>query len=459
VPYLNTSRVTIEFSEVIAASSHALDIIEGQAVGHAARTCIIGMRIARELALPEEAAGALFYGLLLKDLGCSSNASKVACLFGSDDRNTKCDLKTTDWTNTFASLGYVMRNVAAGGSALNKASRFLAVAAGGQRAARELVTMRCERGAEIARSLQLPELTAEAILSLDEHWDGGGHPLGLAGEQIPLIARIMGLAQTLEVFWGKGGMDGACEVAARRAGTWFDPELVKIFLSLRNDEALAQSLRSESPAAEAARLEPKSSPMVADESALDRIAEGFARVIDAKSPWTFCHSSGVAEVAVGIAQVLGMKGVRVTKLRRAALLHDIGKLGISNLILDKPGKLTAEELTQMRRHPRFTYQILSRVKAFREFAGMAAAHHERLDGRGYYLGLSGEDLTTEVRILGVADMYEALAAQRPYRKDLSREEVMTVLSREAGVGLCPGVVDALKTYIAQSNFIPCHVAA
>jgi HD-GYP domain-containing protein (c-di-GMP phosphodiesterase class II) len=456
---VGANRAQVDFSEVISALSYALDITEGQPAGHAARSCILGMRIARELGLPVADQSALFYALLLKDLGCSSNASKVCCLFGTDDRTTKRDLKTTDWTKMSDSMRYVARNVAQDGSILQKASRFVAVAARGQKAAQQLVQIRCDRGASIARSLQLPESTAQAIHSLDEHWDGSGYPDGLRGEAIPLFGRILNLAQTAEVFWHKGGVESACEVARTRSGTWFDPQLVAVLLSLESDAALASDMGHDDPASLAAALEPADRVLVADEDSLDRIAEGFSQVIDAKSPWTFCHSSGVAEVATGIGAILGMDARRLVRLRRAALLHDIGKLGVSNLILDKPGKLDANELAAMRRHPDFTLKILSRVQAFREFSEAAAAHHERLDGRGYHRGLSGNLLSLEVRILAVSDMYEALAARRPYRQDLSREEVMTILNREAGVGLCPAVVSALQSFLAHSNFVPYQVAA
>ena len=458
--YVNhSSNRAIDFSEVIAALSYALDITEGQSSGHAARSCILGMRIGRELGLRPADASALFYALLLKDLGCSSNASKVCYLFGSDDRSTKNDLATTDYRSMTGSLAYVARNVAPEGSLLTKASRFIAVAAGGKKMANELVKMRCDRGATIARKLQLPEETADAIRSLDEHWDGGGAHQGLTGEQIPLLARILGISQTVEAFYTKSGVDAACDMAAARSGTWFDPQLVKVLLSLRNDESLWSEMARDDAAAQAANLEPADLAIAADDAALDRVAEGFSMVIDAKSPWTFCHSSGVAEIAVGIGSVLGIKGERLNTLRRAALLHDIGKLGVSNLILDKPGKLDADEITQMRRHTQFTHQILQRVEAFSHFADMASAHHERLDGKGYHRGIAGGELQLEVRILAVADIYEALAAKRPYRKDLTKEEVMNVVIREAGAGLCPTVVAALQTFLAESNFIPYQVAA
>jgi HD-GYP domain-containing protein (c-di-GMP phosphodiesterase class II) len=443
--------VQIRMSEVISALSYALDLVEGQPNGHAARSCILGMRIAREIGLPAYQMSALFYALLLKDLGCSSNASKVCYLFGADDRATKCDLKTTDWTSLKESMKYV--------AIFRKASRFAAVAAGGQKVARQLVQIRCQRGANIARSLGLPEIAAQAIHNLDEHFDGSGHPDGLAGEQIPLLARILNLAQTAEVFWQKGGAAAACDVAAERCGTWFDPQLTRALTSLRDDEELWHTLGNADPAATAAALEPQGDVVIADESTLDCVAEGFAQVIDAKSPWTFCHSAGVADISTGIASILGINGRRLANLRRAALLHDIGKLGVSNLILDKPGKLDPEELAAMRKHSTFTRQILERVTVFAPFAELAASHHERLDGRGYHRGIAGGDLGLETRILAVADIYEALAAKRPYRQDLTQDDVLNIIKKESGVALCPAIVSALNTFLAQSHFTPFQVAA
>jgi HD-GYP domain-containing protein (c-di-GMP phosphodiesterase class II) len=186
---------------------------------------------------------------------------------------------------------------------------------------------------------------------------------------------------------------------------------------------------------------------------------GFSMVIDAKSPWTFCHSTGVAEIAVGVGMQLGLSMFELQQLNRAALLHDVGKLGVSNLILDKPAKLDADELAVMRKHPSFTFDILSRVDGFRNFRELAASHHERLDGKGYHRGLPAEMLPKSVRALAVADMYEALAAKRPYRQDLSSEEVMTILNRDAGTGACPEALEALKAFIAENHFVPYRLAA
>ena len=227
--------VQIKLSEVIGALSYALDITEGQPKGHAARSCMLGMRLARELRLNPAESSALFYALLLKDLGCSSNAGRICYLFGSDDRAVKQDVKTLDCTTLGGSIAYVVRNVGIDGSLLDKAKHFARVAVGGAKAQRAMIELRCDRGAKIARELEFPELTANAIRHLDEHWDGQGHPDGLEGDQIPLLSRILSLAQTAEVFIREFSLEAACVMAVERSGTWFDPELVKQFLSIKND--------------------------------------------------------------------------------------------------------------------------------------------------------------------------------------------------------------------------------
>lgn len=437
----------IRLSEVIAALSYALDLTEGQPMGHSVRSCLIGMRLASVIGLPAESRSALFYALLLKDAGCSSNAARIASLFGADDRAIKFDRKLTHWPRTSESLRHVVRTAGRDASALTRVRRVMAVSRSGAEGAKQLTELRCERGADIALSLGLPTPTAEAIRGLDEHWDGGGYYQSLEGDQIPLLARILGLAQTVEVFCASSGTASAFEMARDRRGTWFDPELVDALETTRSDEAFWVSLPAKRSASHVAALEPEDRVVMADHDALDRVAWAFATVVDAKSPWTFRHSKNVADIAVGIGEVLSLSSERLRDLNRAALLHDIGKLGVSNTILDKPDALTASEWELMRRHPEHTKVILDRVAGFRGIAGVAASHHERLDGSGYHRGLTGRELSLDARILAVADVAEALSAARPYRAALEREQVIEIMSAQAGTGLDRTAFSALQVHL------------
>jgi putative nucleotidyltransferase with HDIG domain len=234
----------------------------------------------------------------------------------------------------------------------------------------------------------------------------------------------------------------------RRKGRWFDPELVRALEAIKRDTGFWSTLGAVDGLEQVSDLEPADRVILADEGRLDGVAEAFARVVDAKSPYTARHSEGVAAIAVAIGRATGMSEEDVTTLRRAGLLHDIGKLGVSNLILDKPGKLTAEEMAEMRKHPRFTAEILERVARFRAFAGIAAAHHERLDGQGYHLGLEATDLCQLSRVLAVADICEALSAERPYRAALPRDEVLKIMSGMVGNGICGMAFEGLVASLA-----------
>jgi putative nucleotidyltransferase with HDIG domain len=428
----------IRLSRVIAGLSYALDLTEGEPPGHAVRSCVIGMQLADELGLDAGARSNLFYALLMKDAGCSANAAKMAALFGADDHEAKRTAKRSNWSRTFPAFVWSLRVVAPDGTFRARAARLRAIKEEGQ-VTRSLMLARCDRGAEIALLLGLHRDTAEAIRALDEHWDGNGQPHRLRADEIPLLGRIVCLAQTAEIFHGEGGADAACAVAAKRRGEWFDPELVDVLLRHRRDRDFWASLDR----ADVSAWEPDERAVTADDARLDRIATAFAGVIDVKSPWTYRHSDLVALLTVRIATALGADEAQVTGLRRAAMLHDIGKLAISNRILDKPGGLSKAEGAQIREHPLITARILERIDGFAHLAPLAAAHHERLDGSGYPYGLTAENLTLPMRVLAVADVFEALTSARPYRPALTAEEALATLRAQAPARLDADAVDAL----------------
>ena len=291
------------------------------------------------------------------------------------------------------------------------------------------------------------EATAGAIRGLDEHWDGHGQPYGLSGTEIPLAARILCLSQTVEVFQSSRGASAACRLAAKRRGQWFDPGLVDALAAFRHDHDFWDSLTEPDVSA----VEPPDRVLTADENRLDLVADGFAAVIDAKSPWTHHHSERVAAISTGMAKVLGFDEPAVRELRRAALLHDIGKLSISNRILDKPGPLTSPERVRFKEHPLLGERILGRVSGFGSLAAVASAHHERLDGGGYPRGLAADQLTIPMRVLAVADVYEALISERPYRRAHTPKRALEMIRADVPSRLDADAFEALITLVDESD--------
>ena len=388
---------------------------------------------------------ALFYALLLKDVGCSSTAARVSEIIGGDDLGFKGGLKRIDWNRPSEAVRHIVGSTS--GSPLERARRVAAVARSGARLGDELVGLRCDRGAQILQLLSFPDATVVAMASADEHWDGRGKPAGLRGEEISVLGRLVGLAQTAEIFFAAGGPQAAADVARRRRGTWFDPALVRLFDHVAADSAFWQQVAAPDVTAHVAAFEPPEQVVLADDDRLDLIAEAFGRVVDAKSPFTSRHSERVAETAAGIGAILGLDAAELRGLRRAGLLHDLGKLGVPNIVLDKPGKLTPEEWELMRRHPAYTAEVLAQVECLRPIAGTAASHHERLDGSGYHRGLEAPALSLPARILAVADVYDALARDRPYRAAMPAERVLAILDADAGARLDAESVAALRRLV------------
>jgi HD-GYP domain-containing protein (c-di-GMP phosphodiesterase class II) len=457
-PLASRSRPTptadVALSEVLGALSYALDLTEGQRPGHTLRTCVIGMRLGKELGLGTQDLTALYFALLLKDAGCSSNAARMAALFGTDDRAVKYGMKLVDW-HAKAALAMATWRSSGVGRGLRARTRHFLTVARTENATRDFMAVRCDRGASIALRLGFPAETAAAIRSLDEHWNGRGYAEGLSGERIPLLARIANLAQVAEAFYGNGGVDAAVGVVRARRGRWFDPTLSWMVISWRRDHRWWARLADESSLGEMVRaLEPGTRALRVDDDGLDNVARAFADIIDAKSPYTFRHSTNVARYAVGVGAELGLDAHAQRRLLRAGLLHDVGKLGVSNMVLDKTGALTPAERAEVERHPRFTWEILQRVKAFEGFARLASVHHERLDGRGYPWGIGGDELDTEARALCVADVYEALTADRPYRAGMAPADALSILRRDTPHRLCPEAVDAVEAFAARGQPMP-----
>jgi len=447
---LQTEPIGPTLAEILSALSHALDLTEGQPQGHAVRTALLATRIAREMRLPDVDQARLFYGSLLKDTGCTMNSTRIQRVFGGDELVAKRDVKYVDWSNMLKATMFGISHAEKGGTFTQRLKKILQMAKQPTGVMDEVTQVRCARGAEISRQLGFDELTAGAIASLDEHWDGKGSPYHLSGQEIPILARVLSLAQTLELFASGFDVETAYQMVRRRTGKWFDPDVASAALSFERDTSFwgehAGLKISPNPT-----LESPSHAHAATDADIDQVCNAFASIVDAKSHFTAAHSTRVTRYSVLLGEYMGLDEDRLNTLRRAALLHDIGKMGVSNAILDKPAKLTDEEWKKMRDHPRYSYEILSHIRGFDRIAAIAGAHHERLDGKGYWRGLTAAELDLDMRIVATADVYDAVSAERPYRGALEPEHVFAILQEAAGPSLDPACVAALKELHARDT--------
>ena len=429
--------------ELLGALSYALDMTEGQPPGHCLRCTLIAQQVGRALGLATAQLRELYYATLLKDTGCSSNAARVCQLFLCDDLRFKRNVKLVH-PNLGSMLRFVLGHAGAQASGLGaRLGALVNIVQNGGEIARELVETRCSRGAEIARQLRFPDAVAEGIAGLDEAWDGSGHPEGLAGESIPLYSRIAMLAQVVDVFHGSVGPIATREQVARRSGGLLDPALCDLFATLARDPAFWEGLAADDLELRVLALEPARQLQPVDDDYLDDIAAAFGQIVDAKSPFTAGHSARVAHIAERVSLALGFDAEQRRWLRRGALLHDVGKLGVSNAILDKPARLTTEERQAVERHAAYTEQILGRISSFGALARVAGAHHEKLDGSGYPRGLDARHIRLETRIITVADIFDALTADRPYRAAMPTEEALALMREGVGTALDPDCFEAL----------------
>lgn len=445
---MTSPPLQLKLSELIAALSHALDITEGQPEGHCVRCCWIGMHIGRRIGLPDPRLWELYYTLLLKDLGCSSNAARICALYLTDDLQFKRDYKTVG-DRLPQVLRFVLSHTGLKAGLAERFRSVLTIVRKGGEIAQELIVTRCSRGAEIARLLRFPDAVAAGIYSLDEHYNGQGKPAGLAGEAIPLNARIALLAQVVDVFHTADGAAAALAEVRERSGHWFDPALVRAFEAVAADPEFWAGLASPALDAAVLALEPASHVVPLDDDYLDDIAAAFGQVVDSKSPYTSGHSMRVALYTDLIGERLGLAPERRRWLRRGALLHDVGKLGVSNSVLDKPGKLDDEEWAAVKLHATYTETILSRIDAFAELARVSAAHHERLDGGGYPRGLKADDISLETRIITTADIFDAITAERPYRGAIPVPRTLEMMAEHVGTAIDARCFEALKAALAR----------
>ncbi len=246
-----------------------------------------------------------------------------------------------------------------------------------------------------------------------------------------------------------------CSGISQHSGTYFAPHLVEAFLQASRTEAFWLHLEPRSVQSYLADQLQQAHPFTATMDELRFLARIFAHIVDAKSPFTAAHSLGVSRLSRFLAQKLGLDAEQCDKIEIAGLLHDLGKLRVPDEILDKPAQLDREERFSINTHTFETYQILRNIRGFEEIACWAAYHHEEPDGSGYPFHLSLAAMPLEARIIRVADIFQAMAQDRPYRKGLPADGVIAFVEGLAAVGR----VDAKIVAIARTSLGEAMAAA
>jgi HD-GYP domain-containing protein (c-di-GMP phosphodiesterase class II) len=431
----------VRLAELLALLSLGADLGMGQPMEHAMRQCLVAMRLGERLGLDEDERASLYYASLIAWVGCHVDAYEQAKWFG-DDLALKGDSRLQDMTG-IAPLKFMVSHLGAGKPAMERARIGATFMVRGRRDAEDMLANHWYAADGLAEQLGLDQRVRATLSQTFERWDGKGLPNGTKGEEILPAARIVNLADVLVVFHRIAGADGALAVARERSGTQFAPNVVDV--AAAEDAALFDGLESVGSWDAVIAAEPGlGRPLSEDE--LDAALEAIADFIDVKSPFTLGHSRGVADLAAGAADELSLGSEVAAHVRRAALVHDIGRLGVSNAVWDKAGELSAVEVERVRLHPYLTDRMLAASPRLAALGTTAVQHHERLDGSGYPRGLHRDALTPSGRLLAAADAYRAKLEPRPHRPAYPPEEAAGWMRDEVRAGRLDGdVVDGVLT--------------
>jgi HD-GYP domain-containing protein (c-di-GMP phosphodiesterase class II) len=434
-----SGRAQVRLAELVAALSLGIDLGFGQPMEHVLRQCLISLRLAERIGLDQEARAVVYYTALLVNVGCHTDAHEQARWFGDDIalKSGKYDHEPTSPRAAAAA----MRRLGSGYPPLHRFRVGLEFALSGRKEVDDMMAHHAAIARSLGDELGLPVEVGEALGAAYEQWDGRGWPGGLEGEAVPLAARLAQLGEYLEVAHRVGGVEAVKALARKRGGKQFDPALAALVCA--EADMLLSDLDSVGTWDAVIDAEPALA-VVLSGGQFDAALLAIADFVDLKSPYTLGHARAVADLACEAATRLGLPDEALRTLRRAGLVHDLGRLGISNSIWDKPGPLGAGELERVRMHPYLTERMLHQSEALAPLGAIAVQHRERLDGSGYPRGLAGAAISQPARILGAADAYQAMREPRPYRPPRSADEAAAELRADVRGGrLDPEAVEAV----------------
>ena len=420
----------LRLADLLGGLSIVADMGFGLPPETAMRACVIGTGLARKLELPEQDVADTFYATLLLHIGCTALAHETAVVLG-DDLTVNRAVARTNFADPRDLFRTMIPEATRGMPNLLRARAAAFIVLRGKKFGERVDTGSCEVARATARRIGLGDGVQRALHEVHEWWNGGGAPRGLRGEEIALPARIARLATDAVLFNDLGGRELATDALAQRSGGMLDPSCVEVFRA--NDFELLAEAVDHDPRERILEVEPE--PVIEKSSdELRDLARAFGDLADLKTPFMHGHSQGVAMLARAAAETLRLGQTKAAQLEVAAFLHDLGRVGISNAVWQKPGPLTAAEWEQVRMHPYHSERILGASRALEPIARIAGMHHERLDGSGYHRGCRGRDIPATCRILAAADVFHAMRQTRPHRGALTAEQAGQELARASREG-------------------------
>ena len=450
----------LRLADLIATLSQVTDLAAATDLGMAqppeaaVRSCLLATGLARRMNIDERDVSDIYYTTLLWHAGCTAYAHETASLLGGDDIAIRAGGATVDFTSRREALRFFLLELDKDARPLERARTVYAAVRMGPSFNTAMARSNCEAAVHIADRLDMGTPVRRGLGQIYERWDGKGNPHKLARDDIALPARFAHLANQAEIFHRLGGADLAIETTRDRSAAGLDPSITDAFL--RHGRELLAEIDAADAMVAVIDAEPRPHHYVPD-AHLDEVARAFADMVDLKSPFTHGHSTGVSRLASEAARACGLPEAEVVNIRRAGLLHDLGRVGIPNGILDKAGLLTSSEWERVRLHPYHSERILSRSPVLEALASLVGMHHERLDGSGYYRQCPATMIPLSARVLAAANMYQAMTQQRPYRPAHSPDSAATLLIAEAEQGrLAPEAAEAVLRVTGHTGVRPKH---
>jgi len=429
-PESSAVRDQVRTAEVVASLCLATDLGMGFPFEHGLHSTLCAVRLAERLGVNAETASQVYYGCLLSYSGCTVDADIVSETF--PDGALLRHFTPVMFGTPAQSLIGIMRALANPASppparAIQVAGRLPKAVRGHQRHVAAL----CEVAQMLSERLGMARPVRAMFAHLTERWDGKGAPAGLEGEEILLALRIVHVARDAAFQHLLGGAEYAARIIRERAGGAFDPSIAALLADEAADILAPDDVGSAWDETMAAEPAPR---LLLEAKAIDEALAAMGDFADLASPYLVGHSAGVAELATAAAQRCGFQANDVVAIRRAALVHDVGRVAVSARIWQKAAPLTPDEWEHVRLHAYHCERILRRSPFLAALAPTATFHHERLDGAGYHRGATAAGLTPAARLLAAADAYHAMTEPRPHRPALPPPEAADLLGQEARAG-------------------------